>query len=76
MHPRAPRELSEVLTKPLSIICQQSRLTREVPMDWKLANVPPIYKKAQKEDPGNYRPVNLMSVLGKVMEQLILSSIP
>ncbi|KAK4820504.1 hypothetical protein QYF61_000083 [Mycteria americana] len=65
----------EVLAKPLSILYQQSWLTGEVPIDWKLANVMPIYKKGQKEDPGNYRPVSLTLVPGKVMEQIILSGI-
>ncbi|GAB0209569.1 mitochondrial enolase superfamily member 1 [Grus japonensis] len=73
--PRILRELAEVLIKPLSIIYQQSWLTREVPVDWRLANVTPIYKKGWKEDPGNYRPVSLTLVPGKVMEQIILSAI-
>ncbi|GAB0204135.1 mitochondrial enolase superfamily member 1 [Grus japonensis] len=54
---------------------QQSWLTREVPVDWRLANVTPTYKKGQKEDLGNYRPVSLTLVLGKVMEQIIVSAV-
>ncbi|GAB0179451.1 mitochondrial enolase superfamily member 1 [Grus japonensis] len=69
------RVLVEVLTKPLSIIHQQSWLTREVSVDWRLANVTLIYKKGWKEDARNYRPFILTSVPGKVVEQIILSAI-
>ena len=75
IHPRVLRQLAEELTKPLSIICQQSWLIWEVPEDWRFASVMPIYKKGRKDDLGNHRPVSLNSVLGKVMEQIILSSI-
>lgn len=27
---------------------------------WKKANVVPVFKKREKEDPGNYRAMNLM----------------
>ncbi|KFO63340.1 hypothetical protein N302_09564, partial [Corvus brachyrhynchos] len=67
IHPRVLTELTEELAKPLSIIYHQSWLTREVPDDWKLANVTPIHKKGQ-EDPGNYRSVSLTLVPRKVME--------
>ena len=72
--PRVLGELAEELTKPLSIIYQQSGLTGEVPAAWRSASVTPIYKKGRKEDLGNHRPVSLTSVLGKVMEQIILSA--
>jgi len=64
-----------VVAKPLSIILQQSWLTGDVPEDWRLANVTPIFKKGQKDDPGSYRPISPTSVLRKVMEQIILGAI-
>ncbi|RMC17437.1 hypothetical protein DUI87_06019 [Hirundo rustica rustica] len=75
IHPRVMKELADELAKPLSIIHQQSWLTGEVPDDWKLANVTAIHRKGGKEDSGNYRPVSLTSVPGKIMEQFILSLI-
>jgi len=75
IHPRVLSELAEELAKPLSIICQQSWLTGEVPGDWRIASVTPIYKKGRKEDTGNYRPVSLTSVPDKIMERFILSAL-
>ena len=59
LHPRVLRELAGVIDKPLSAIYQRSWLSGEVPEDWRLANVTPIYKKGRKDDLGNYRPVSL-----------------
>ncbi|GAB0204823.1 mitochondrial enolase superfamily member 1 [Grus japonensis] len=56
-------------------IFERSWRTGEVPEDWRKANVTLAFKKGKKEDPGNYRPVSLTSIPGKVMEQLILDVI-
>ncbi|XP_009999293.1 PREDICTED: protein FAM8A1 [Chaetura pelagica] len=75
IHPRVLRELAGELAKPSSIICQQSWSAGEVPDDWRLANVTPIYRKGWKKDVGNYRHVSLTLVPGKIMERLVLSEL-
>jgi len=65
----------DVIAEPLSVIYERSWRTGEVPKDWRKASVTPIFKKGKKKDAGNYRPVSLTSIPGKVMEQLILEVI-
>ncbi|GAB0201049.1 hypothetical protein GRJ2_002570400 [Grus japonensis] len=62
----------------LLIICLSIRCLRrttpmgEVPEDWRKANVPLVFQKGKKEDPGNDKPVSLISIPRKVTEQLML----
>ena len=46
-----------------------------IPDDWRLANVTPIFKKGKKSEPGNYRPVSLTNVIGKIMERVVKKGI-
>lgn len=64
------REVIEELAKPFTMIYDQPSSIKEVPADWKLANITPIYKKSQKKIPG------LVSLCArKIVEQIILGAI-
>ncbi|PKU27164.1 rna-directed dna polymerase from mobile element jockey-like [Limosa lapponica baueri] len=75
MHPRVLRELADVIARRLSIIFKRSWRTEEVPEDWRKANITPAFKEGKMENLGNYRPVSLTSVPGKVMDQFVLGVI-
>ena len=43
----------------------------KVPDTWKQANITPIFKKDDASNPSNYRPISLLSCIGKVLEKLV-----
>jgi hypothetical protein len=71
IHPRVLREASHVLGKPLAKLFNLSIQTGTFPTMWKRANVTPIHKKDSTSEVSNYRPISLISCLGKVMERCI-----
>ena len=75
IHTRVLREGVNSITEALKIIFERSLAFTEIPQDWKLANVVPIFKKGRKDDVGNYRPVSLTSVVCKVLEKVVKNSI-
>ena len=71
MAARFLKDHAEILAPALTAIFNKSMSEGVVPIDWKRANVTPIFKKGSKSDPGNYRPVSLTSIPCRVMEACI-----
>lgn len=71
IHPRVLVETAQSIATPLSQLYRESLLSGELPSDWKIAEVVPIFKKGSKQSPANYRPVSLTAVPCKVLESII-----
>ena len=71
IHPRVLKELSMSLSKPLTYLFNKSINDGQLPTDWKTANVSAIFKKGEKSDANNYRPVSLTSIVCKILESII-----
>ena len=69
------KELTEPIAPVLSIIFKTSYETGRLPSKWKEADISAIYKKGDKHDPENYRPISLTSIICKIMESLIKESL-
>ena len=65
------KECAEELSLPIFMIFTNSLEQGKLPDIWKSANITPIYKKGNKSNPLNYRPVSLTSVICKMLERLI-----
>ena len=61
----------KVISKPLSIIINNSFEHGEFPDIFKIAKVIPVYKKGSKLDRTNYRPISLLSNISKIFEKLM-----
>ena len=59
----------------LQVIFQKSLDSGKLLHIWKKANASPIFKKGDKSDPTNYRPISLTCVLCKVLEHIVASSL-
>ena len=73
-HPHFLRELADNLCLPLSILLCKS-LKQGAHTSWLKAVITPIYKKGARGIPTNYRPVNITSVISKIMESIVRDGI-
>ena len=63
------------LITPLKIIFTNCLRRGLFPETWKYANVVPVHKKNEKNVKGNYRPISLLPIFGKILEKLMYDSL-
>lgn len=45
------------------------------PTNWKISRITPIFKKGNISDLNNYRPISLLSVPGKILEDVVSNTL-
>ena len=68
---RVLRECADSIAPVLTKIFNKSLTTGSLPRDWLNANVAPLFKKGDRSNPANYRPVSLTSIICKLLEHVI-----
>ena len=73
--PRLLKHCANELSAPLTSVFLSCLNENKWPSVWKEARVVPVNKKSSRHDPSNYRPISLLSVMGKVLEQIVTTAI-
>ena len=74
IHPRLLKELVDMLSGPIALLLNKTLEEGDIPLDWKMAFVSPIFKKGSKNNVENYRPISLTSIISKIMERNCLNT--
>ena len=65
------KECKNNISYPVFLIWKDSFKSEFIHEDMKILSITPIFKKGDKSDPGNYRPISLTSHLIKMFERVI-----
>jgi hypothetical protein len=72
---RVFKECANELYISLTALFNKSLRSGKIPLDWKRADVVPIFKKGDKGMVNNYRPISLLPVASKILERCIFNQI-
>ena len=75
LNARVLKECSNEISPILALIYNESLARGKVPDEWRQANVSPVFKKGEKYDAANYRPVSLTCICCKTLEHILVSNI-
>lgn len=69
------KQISCAILSPLTFLFNSFLLNHYAPHQWKTSFIVPIYKKGDKSNPLNYRPISLTSTFSRLFESVLHSKI-
>ena len=75
LNARVLKECSNKISPILALNYNASLARGDVLDEWRQANVSPVFKKGEKYDAANYRPVSLTCICCKTLEHILVSNI-
>ena len=69
--PKFLKDSASVITPAITHIINLSITSGQVPEDLKVAKVSPLYKKNDKLEVGNYRPISVLNTVSKILEKSV-----
>lgn len=69
------KNATDICSRILCLMLNQSLSSGELPKDWKIAKVAPLLKSGDRHSPGNYQPISLTCICCKLLEHVIASNV-
>jgi len=68
-------EVAIVIAEPLTKLYNESLCSGIVPTEWKQSHITPVYKGGATDNPSNYRPIVVVSVVAKILEKIVATQL-
>ena len=75
LHPMILKECANELPPSLCMLFNNSLRLSKLPLNWKTANITPLFKKGDKSLIANYYQISLLSIVSKFCERCVLQKL-
>ena len=64
-----------MIAEPLTKLYNESLCSGIVPTEWKQSHITPVHKGGATDNPSNYRPIAVVSVVANILEKIVAAQL-